>query len=250
MNYKIYIVIIIFSLLLLLPVCVDTSSILTIISGIGCSGLAAAAMALLLEFTENKKAIARKKKIRVVYLAKLTDQLKMLVERILWFDERMNDSFDWSQQPSSYLTHGYMINAGKKYTETQLSLVDAKIKINALITKYNLDQQRIMTKEEKQKTQQMFLILGESSNYLLSEILSIYKDKIQLNYEDILTLNDVEDIYFKIISSITIMRRPDKNYGLAIKNIFCAYEKLLSINGINNTSITIGLNGSIHPDDL
>lgn len=89
MNKKIYIWTIIISLLLLIPACIWDHNILTIISGIGCSGIAAAIMAVFLESAALKKEKERKIKARAIYFREVKDQLKMMIERILWFDQRL-----------------------------------------------------------------------------------------------------------------------------------------------------------------
>jgi hypothetical protein len=55
MSKKIYIWTIVISLLLLIPACIWDYNILTILSGIGCSGIAAAIMAIFLDLATLKK---------------------------------------------------------------------------------------------------------------------------------------------------------------------------------------------------
>ena len=55
MNKKIYIGSIVVSILLLIPACIWRSTILTVLSGIGCSGIAAAIMAIFLDSAALKK---------------------------------------------------------------------------------------------------------------------------------------------------------------------------------------------------
>ena len=70
-NKKIYIWTIILSLLLLIPAAIWENRILTILSGIGCSGIAAAIMAIFLEMTSLKKESVRKAKTRSIYFRTL-----------------------------------------------------------------------------------------------------------------------------------------------------------------------------------
>ena len=55
MNKKIYIWTIVISLLLLIPACIWNCNIMTILSGIGCSGIAAAIMAIFLDMASLKR---------------------------------------------------------------------------------------------------------------------------------------------------------------------------------------------------
>ena len=100
MKKKIYIWTIVISLLLLIPACIWNCNIMTILSGIGCSGIAAAIMAIFLDMASLKRENERKAKTRAIYFRELKEQLKMMIERILWFDERLNENFDWDKDPA------------------------------------------------------------------------------------------------------------------------------------------------------
>ena len=102
MNKKIYIGTIVVSILLLIPACIWQSTILTVLSGIGCSGIAAAIMAIFLDDASIKKENKRKARVRAIYLRDLKEELKMMLERILWFEKRLDEEYDWDREPSFY----------------------------------------------------------------------------------------------------------------------------------------------------
>lgn len=84
MNKEIYIGTIAVSILLLIPVCIRKSTILTVLSGIGCSGITAAIMAIFFDDASIKKENKRKARVRAIYFKDLKEELKMMLERILY----------------------------------------------------------------------------------------------------------------------------------------------------------------------
>ena len=250
MNKKIYIWTIIISLLLLIPACIWDHSMLTIISGIGCSGIAAAIMAVFLESVALKKEKERKIKARAIYFREVKDQLKMMIERILWFDQRLNDDFDWNQDPAVYSSFQYMIYAGQQYPgKEKISFEEAEERLKALKDKYSLGQQSKMQPEQLQKVQKMFLILSASGLTLLSEANSIKERRIELDAEDYLSLKEIESMCFQISLGVSLMCKPNKNYGVAISSLVSAY-KTISKTGNYTDEINVGLHGTIKMSEI
>ena len=156
MSTKIYIWTIIISLLILIPDFVWDCNISTILSSIGCSGIAAAIMAFFLESASIKKEKKRKIKARTIYFRKIEDQLKMMIERILWFDERLNDDFDWTKDIEVYLSLKYMIYASKQYPNKTISFEEVETRLNTLKDKFSFEQQSKMQPEKLQKVKKCF----------------------------------------------------------------------------------------------
>ena len=116
MNKKIYFWTIAISILLLIPYCNWDHSFLSIISSIGCSGIAAAIMAIFLETAAENRERERNAKARSIFFKGLSDELKTTLERILWFDSRIEDNeFDWSKEPASYYTVNFFAFAWKQH---------------------------------------------------------------------------------------------------------------------------------------
>lgn len=250
MNKKIYIWTIIISILFLLPACFWNYAVFTIISGIGCSGLAAAIMAIFLEGSSAKKERERKAKARAIYFRELKDQLKMMLERILWYDARMDDNFDWNKDPAIYSSFQFMLYAGRQYpSEEVISFQDAETRLKALAGKYSLDEQAKFTPEQLQKVQKMFLILSANGLTLLSEINSIKGSRIELDAEDYISLKEIESLHFQILMSITLMSKANKNYGAAILSLISAYKTVCKV-GDFSEDIHIGLQGTIKMTEL
>ena len=120
-NLKIYIITILGSMLLFVPslVCECSHSNLqplyNVFSGIGCSGIAAAIMAIFLDYSNNRREQEKLKKAKSLYFKQIYDQLIMVVERILWFNERLQDAdFNWGtyngQGPTDFFCSAHYNN--------------------------------------------------------------------------------------------------------------------------------------------
>ncbi len=250
MNTKIYVGTIIISLMLIMPVYVYDCVITTVLSSIGCSGIAAAIMAIFLEISAKKREKVQKDKSKSIYFQELKEQLKMMLERILWFDERMDDDFDWNKDLTTYCSFKYMIYASHNYpSNEQISFKEAESRLNALEAKYSLEEQEKMDTDQLQKVQKMFSILAISGLTLLSVANSIKENRIVLDTEDYISLKDNENIHFNIYLAISLMRKPKKNYGAAIKSILCAYKSICKI-GNYTDDLTIGLHSTIAMDEI
>lgn len=250
MNKKIYIWTIVISLLLLIPACIWDCDILTILSGIGCSGIAAAIMAIFLDMASLKRENERKAKTRTIYFSELKEQLKMMIERILWFDERLNENFDWDKDPAIYSTFQYMLYAGQQYPrEKTISFEEAEARLNILKDKYSLEQQSKMQSDYLQKVQKMFMILAASGITLLSEANSIKECRVELDAEDYMSLDEIESMCFQISLGVSLMCKANKNYGAAIQSIVSAYKAICKA-GNYTDKINIGLHGTIRITEI
>lgn len=250
MNKKIYIWTIVISLLLLIPACIWNCTIMTILSGIGCSGIAAAIMAIFLDMASLKRENERKAKTRAIYFRELKEQLKMMIERILWFDERLNENFDWDKDPAIYSTLQYMLYAGQQYPgEETISFEEAEARLNILEDKYALDQQSKMQSDHLQKVQKMFMILAASGITLLSEANSIKECRVELDAEDYMSLKEIESMCFQISLGVSLMCKANKNYGVAIQSIVLAYKTICKA-GNYTDKINIGLHGTIKMTEI
>lgn len=250
MNKKIYIGSIVVSILLLIPACIWRSTILTVLSGIGYSGIAAAIMAIFLDSAALKKENERKSKARAIYFRELKDQLQMMIERILWLDERLNDDFDWSKDPIVYSSFQYMIYASQQYPhEEKISFEEAETRLNTLKEKYSLEQQSKIPSDQLQKVQKMFLILSASGLTLLSEANSIKERRIELDAEEYLSLSEIDSMCFQISLGVSLMCKPNKNYGAAVSSLVSAYKTICKA-GNYTDEINIGLHGTIKMSEI
>jgi hypothetical protein len=223
---------------------------LTILSGVGCSGIAAAIMAIFLDTATLKRENEKKAQARAIYFRELKDQLKMMIERILWFDERLYDDFDWNKDPTIYSSFQYMIYASQQYpNEEKISFEEAESRLNTLKEKYSLDQQSKIPSDQLQKVQKMFLILSASGLTLLSEANSIRERRIELDTEDYLSLKEIESMCFQISLGVSLMCKPNKNYGAAVSSLVSAYKTICKA-GNYTDEINVGLHGTIKMSEI
>lgn len=250
MNKKIYIGTIIISLLLLIPEHICSCYFFTILSSIGCSGIAAAFMAIFLDSAALKEENVRKAKARAIYFRELKDQLKMMLERILWFDKRLDDNFDWSLEPTCYSSFQYMIYASQQYPdEEKIPHKEIDARLHTLKEKYTLEQQSKMPPDRLQKVEKMFLILSASGLTLLSQINTIKERRLELNAEDYMSLAEIKNMCFQISLGVSLMCKPNKNYGVAIESLLSAYKTICKI-GNYTDEINVGLHGTISISEI
>ena len=104
-DLGIYVIAIIISALFLVPSLICKCPVFDTLSGIGCSGIAAAVMAIFLERANAKRECERTAMAKSLYFKQLYDQLIMMIERILWLDERLkDDNFNWNLPDQTYST--------------------------------------------------------------------------------------------------------------------------------------------------
>lgn len=250
-NSKLYLIISMISLALMIPSCIWECGVLNVLSGIGCSGVAASLMAIYIERNTQKKEKLRQAKAKSIYFKSINNQLKMILERIIWFDARMDESqFNWSLQPQEYSSIDYMIWANKEYKEQELiSFDEAEKKLKVIGEKYDLKKQNSMKEDKLIKVQKMFCIIANSSNYLLDEANWIKKNKLTLGIEEYLDMDQIDSLLYEISFAVGLMRSPNKNYSVAIDSLLEA-AKIIRIAGQYTDVISIGLHGSVQISEL
>lgn len=256
-NLKIYIITILGSMLLFVPslVCECSHSNLqplyNVFSGIGCSGIAAAIMAIFLDYSNNRREQEKLKKAKSLYFKQIYDQLIMVVERILWFNERLQDAdFNWNLQDYDYSSFGYMVGMGSRYPETTLPYDAAINKLKDIGVKYNLDNIKSLAEQDKHKIIRLFKIVSASCSYLLNEANTIKNNKLILGMEDYMNLDENKSIVFDISFFISLMSKPDKNYQVAVDFLINVTERIREIGQYSKGDVRIGLHGSFPMSDL
>ena len=256
-NLKIYIITILCSMLLFIPslLCECSYSNLLplqdVFSGIGCSGIAAAIMAFFLECSNNRREQEKLKKAKSLYFKQIYDQLIMVIERILWFNERLHDiSFNWDLQDSDYSTLGYMAGMGPRYPETLLAYDKAINKLKDIGVKYNIDNIETVAEPDKYKINRMFKIVSASCSYLLNEAITIKNNKLILGVEEYMNLDENKSIVFDISFFVSLMSKPDKNYQAAVDSLISVIEKIRKIGQYPKSDVRIGLHGSFPLSEL
>ena len=250
-NRKLYIIISVISIFLMLPSWFWKENFAVLLSNIGCSGIAASIMAIYIERNAEKKEQKRIEKARHIYFKALNEQLNMLFERILWFDERMDDpNFNWELNPQEYATMNYMVWASTSYEKGRTIVIsDAMNLLKEIGEKYNLENQKNMTAEKLLCVQKMFIILSSSCSYLLNEVNVIKENKLLLETEDYISLDEVKDLLFNVSFGVGVMSQAGKNYAAAINSLISASEIIRRV-GNYEGELRVELHGSVQISEL
>ena len=247
---KIYILTIVISIAFIIPGCIVSYPVLNVLSSIGCSGIAVAIMAIFIEKHTKNQQETVKKKARKAYFQELHGQLKMMLERIVWFDERMDDAqFDWGKNPIEYSSLKYMIWATENYPEYVMSYNDIRDALLKIAGKYNLEHQENMSTNEKIKVYKMFNILGVSGTEIVRQIEIIDANKLVLDMEDYMSLDDISELNSSIRMAVFLMMSNGKNYGVFVSQLLSAYDKISSYCD-GDKSFRIGVHGNISWKEL
>lgn len=193
--------------------------------------------------SENPKS--KKESDSAVYFRTLNSQFSTLIQRMLWFEERIinNDYEVFKWPPVFYSSLNFILTYSSKYEKDTISFEEAEQRILNMKDKYAYNNFSKLSKVECEKAIKMFQALNYYKDvFILSEINKIEKDKLLLNTEKIISLEEnkklVED--YGIIG--LILNNPKGNYGLAIELIFSIAKKLRELTGYNE-DISIDISG-------
>ena len=226
-----------------------TVSVANVASSIGCSGFAAAVMALFIELESKKKEKVRLEKVRSVYFRELNNQLTMIIERLLWLEQRLGDNdFDWDLADANYVSFRYMVEMSVKYKSEQVSFEEAVERLNQIGNKYNYENMKNTSDDLKHRIQRMFLIVASSTNYMINEVRSINIDKILLDAENYISIDVNKKLMFNV-SMIRSFMMIDTNYKDAIAMLIDVASMIREIGGYSN-DVSIGLHGNVSLLDI
>lgn len=222
----VHVITILISTALTIPFMIWGTNVLSVLSGIGCSGIAAGIMAIFIDAKIDKDRKSKVDKAKHTYFKKLYDELVYILQRVLWFDERAADnSFNWDLPPDSYSQIGYMVFASN-YPKETISFDDAMTRLEQCSKKYTLEEVRACSDKDKERIYKMFRIIAASAYYLKTSLKTVKQNEIMLNIEDYISLEKVNDLDSKINLALALMEKPDKNYSLAINFLSQAAKSL------------------------
>ncbi len=227
MNIKLYIATIIISILLMLPSCLlsPENPWLNLLSGIGCSGVAAAIMSIFIDLAERKRLA----KFRKQYFGPLFNELGMFIGRLLWIDEHISDtSINWYLSPDSYYKVEFIPVASKVADKkTKLTFGEAKKKVIKISEKYSTKNGSHLSKKDMDRIHQMFLILSSGCLNMVNEVVKIYSNEVELVSRGYISLEDIKRIRTDI--SLGVTRLQNTNYSEGINKIFSVYDLIRKI---------------------
>ena len=136
----------------------------------------------------------------------------MILQRVLWFDNRLGEKdFDWSLPLEYYSTMDYMVYSSKYPTE-EITCEEAKKRLKTCAEKYTIEKVKSYTQEEQTKIIKMFQIISTSGTYLQVQTNKIKQNEIMLSTENYLSLEDINYIDFNVNIALTLMGKKNKNY--------------------------------------
>lgn len=245
---RIYLITIVVSIGCILPYLLAKENIdntcLIVLSGIGCSGIAAALMAIFLDIKIDNDRKNKINNAKATYFKSLYNELSTILQRILWFENRLEeDDFDWTFPAETYSTLSYMVSVSNYPTES-ITFEDMTKRLEECSQKYGFEKIKTFSPEKQVKIQKMFSIIATSSYYLQLYLKDIKQNKIMLSVEDYLSLDVINDLDREINMALTIMGKPNKNYGLSITFLKNSLETIRKECGYTN-DFSISIFGSV-----
>lgn len=237
---RVYTITIFISIMLIVPNFFCNKTIYSILSGVGCSGCAAALMAIFLDLKIDKENDKKIKRAKEAYFKKTYNELVYLIQRILWFEERINDvNFNWMLPIEKYLNLDFLIFA-EQYPREEITFNEAVNRLEKCEEKYSLDKMQLYTDDERQRIDKMFKIISASGENLILCMNMIKQNEIILSAENYLTLEKIDSITFNVILALVLMAKENKNYAVAISSIIQATQDIRNECGYtNNIEIAI-----------
>ena len=192
MNTKMYVITIIVSIILMIPYGLDNScGWFNLLSGIGCSGVAAALMSIFLDRINEKREQERKDRFISGYFYPLYHELSLFLGRLLWINEHINDDEIICDLPLDYYySKHFMIKFNPNSQSCNcLEFQEAKAQIRSLEDKYSILKMKNMPLEKLDRIKRMFLI---SSALIFHSVL------VRLIKKDLITKWQLA-VYFRLI---------------------------------------------------
>lgn len=253
MEYVVYIISIIVSTIFIVTgsFFYKNQTFSSILIGIGCSAITAALMAIFIEIKDKREYNKKIKSNRKLYFGKLNNEVKMLIQRILWFDERFNDEkFNWNLDKNVYNSLQFMLFTFKEYPSDHIvSYEEAEHKIKECEEKYGYPQYYEYDEDTKNRINRMFSIISDSAGTLKGILIRMLFNDIELASEDYISLSDLESLRFDLLGGIELLSNPGKNYAAALRMIMAASKTIRVVGGFSD-SIRICLQGTVGMDEL
>lgn len=208
----------------------------TILIGLGCSGVAAGIIAILINAAQFEQDEKKKVMLKQLTLSPLFNEFNLLWERLLWLDDA-RDTHTFSEPVEYYLSLDFLTEASSWHIYYVMDWEEAKNKIERLKEKYS--KEVIKETGRCSDISKMFLLLNRSSQNVKIEYEKLLNNKYFLTYNDILSNEDISNISIDMGYFLDFFGAPDMNYGLAIAYLFSAYKKIREIAGFNREEFYI-----------
>lgn len=243
-NSNLYITAIVISVVLLIIFHYFETEISDIMINISCSILAASILAVFIDEMNLKREIKEKNKFKKIYFEEINNHLSLILGEILWFEEYKNEEFiDWNWDIELFLDLRFKVHASKYYKEKEITFEEAITMLNDISDKYTYDKILEMKDIEKFKICKMFYIISHECIFILERLNEFDKNKLFLDSENYLKLTDLTNLLHDMKLCYTLMSKPEKNYGLAIRLLISSAKTIRQLGNYNN-NIKVSVNES------
>lgn len=213
----------------------------SILQGLGCSGIAASLMSYFIEKQTRVKERNKINEYRQIFLADLNQELKHVIERIIWFDMAIK-KINLDKDLSYYLSIEFLTDAYNLVLYREDSFENIKDKIKSIEEKYkNFEGED----DEYRKIVYMFRIIGCASNSAQNEMEKLNRNKVFLITNNIFSEEEFYQLNMYGIKAIELLMFKETNYATMLMLLFEGYEKVRKIGNFNdNLYITWQAQGS------
>jgi len=215
---------------------------MNIVANISYSMLAAAFMAIFIEYYNKKREEEEKNKFKEIFFKDINHQLSILIGNLLWFEEHMNEDWiNWNLDMKYFLNIKFRFDILQYYEEYEISFDEAMERLEELSNKYKLEKIEEMEEEELNKITKMFNILCFQCGQVVLRLNQMENNKILLDIEDYIKIEEFDQIFHDMNLCRIIMSKKKKNYGIAINLLMSSTNKIRNISNYDN-NIKISVN--------
>lgn len=210
--------------------------------GIGCSALTAAIMSMLIDYRDYNEEQNKLEKDRNIYFKSLYNELKVFLQEILWFDEKIDDKeFDWELDTEIYNSFEYFIFANTQYEPIDITYNEAMERLKECQEKYKLDKISDYDNEKQKYIQKMFLIVSKDSKKLKKMISEIKENVLILSLGNLISVKEIKTLEFNISLAINCISNNNVNKQIMIKLLVQSLNFLRKIGNYTDNDWKIAL---------
>lgn len=222
-----------------------------VLDSIGCGCMTASIISIFMYKQQKSNEKSRNQVFLKNYLQKFYDEISMMMQRMIWFSERMDDeTFEWNYALQEYSSLKYMLYSSQAYPSYNVDIDELGEKAKSCSNKYSLPTVEAMSDTQLEKLHKMVQIIVSSSTGTLEQCKQLDNNKVVLDSEGLIPIETIEKNAANVGIAFTILcAKGKKNYGLAYSLIFQVLLSLRAIGGFTN-DYSISLQGRIKAGEL
>lgn len=216
----------------------------TVLISIGCSGMAAAIMAIFIDMAQKKQEESRNMQLKKYNLSGLYYELKSFFERLIWFDEILS-THEIDNDIEYYLSSDFLTEALSWNVYSQEDYKEICSSIKELIDKYNKDSWKESENITHKKVEKMFYIISNASIKIQEEMTILNKNRNFLVANSIVTIEEINELNVCVGKFIELLGVKGTNYSTSLHFLFSAFDKIKDIGNYDDELYII----TWHPKD-